>query len=162
MLLQRSWNPWASRLELIKRFEVGLVKLRSMFGGLIGDTKFIVYASCKNWDNPVDVSIVREVFGRILQMILIPHVRILVAPTFTDSARKEAVADGFMVVEIGEKAHEGNVDKIYSKVYDKLDKLFTGVAPKRLQELAEKVRELAEKAKRIAEEARRRAGGGGF
>jgi hypothetical protein len=124
---------------------------------IIGDTRFIVYASCKNWDNPVDVSIVREEFGRILQMILIPHVRLLVAPTFTDSARREAIANGFMVIEVGEKAHERNVDKIYLKVYDKLDKLFTGVAPKRLQELAEKVRELAEKARRIAEEARRSA-----
>jgi len=124
---------------------------------IIGDTRFIVYASCKNWDNPVDVSIVREEFGRILQMILIPHVRLLVAPTFTDSARREAIANGFMVIEVGEKAHEGNVDKVYSKVYDKLDKLFTGVAPKRLQELAEKVRELAEKTRRIAEEARRSA-----
>jgi hypothetical protein len=90
-------------------------------------------------------------------MILIPHVRILVAPTFTDSARREAIANGFMVVETGEKAHERNVDRIYSKVYDKLDKLFTGVAPKRLQELAEKVRELAERARRIAEEAKRSA-----
>ncbi len=124
---------------------------------IIGDTRFIVYASCKNWDNPVDVSIVREEFGRILQMILIPHVRLLVAPAFTDSARREAIANGFMVIEVGEKAHEGNVGKVYLKVYDKLDKLFTGVAPKRLQELAEKVRELAEKTRRIAEEARRSA-----
>jgi hypothetical protein len=124
---------------------------------IIGDTRFIVYASCKNWDNPVDVGTVREEFGRILQMISIPNVWILVAPTFTDSARREAIANGFMVIEIGEKAHEGNVDRIYSKVYDKLDKLFTGVAPKRLQELAERVRELAERARRIAEEARRSA-----
>jgi hypothetical protein len=42
------------------------------------------------------------------------------------------VADGFMVVEVGEKAHDGNVDKIYSRVYYKLDRLFTGVAPRRL------------------------------
>jgi hypothetical protein len=122
---------------------------------LVGDTRFAVYASCKNWDNPVDVGTVREEFGRVLQMMLIPHARILVAPYFTDPARREAVADGFMVVEVGEKAHDGNVDKIYSRVYYKLDRLFTGVAPRRLQELAEKVRELAERARRIAEEARR-------
>jgi hypothetical protein len=124
---------------------------------LIGDTRFTVYASCKNWDNPIDDSIVREELGRILQMILIPHVRILVAPTFTDSARREAIANGFVVVEVGEKAHEGNVGRIYSKVYDKLNKLFTGIALKQVKELAEKVWELAKRAEWIAEKARRSA-----
>jgi hypothetical protein len=114
-----------------------------------------VYASCKNWDGPVDVSTVREELGRVLQMTVIPHVRILVAPSFTDPARREAVAGGFIVVEVGEKAREDNIDRIYSRVYHRLDRIFTGVAPRRLQELAEKVRELAERARRIAEEARR-------
>jgi hypothetical protein len=122
---------------------------------LVEGARFAVYASCKNWDNPVDVGTVREELGRVLQMTVIPHVRILVAPSFTEPARREAVADGFMVVEVGEKAHDGNVDKIYSRVYYKLDRIFTGVAPRRLQELAGKVRELAERARRIAEEARR-------
>lgn len=145
------------RVDLRVQGRAGEVEVDVWGEKLVGDTRFAVYASCKNWDSPVDVSVVREELGRILQMTVIPHVRILVAPSFTDSARREAVADGFMVVEVGEKAHDGNVDKIYSRVYYKLDKLFTGVAPRRLQELAEKVRELAERARRIAEEARRSA-----
>jgi hypothetical protein len=145
------------RVDLRVQGRAGEVEVDVWGEKLVGDTRFAVYASCKNWDSPVDVSIVREELGRILQMTVIPHVRILVAPSFTDSARREAVADGFMVVEVGEKAHDGNVDRIYSRVYYKLDKLFTGVAPRRLQELADKVRELAERARRIAEEARRSA-----
>ena len=145
------------RVDLRVQGRAGEVEVDVWGEKLVGDTRFAVYASCKNWDSPVDVSVVREELGRILQMTVIPHVRILVAPSFTDSARREAVADGFMVVEVGEKAHDGNIDKIYSRVYYKLDKLFTGVAPRRLQELAEKVRELAERARRIAEEARRSA-----
>ncbi|MCC5990178.1 MAG: restriction endonuclease, partial [Thermosphaera sp.] len=50
---------------------------------LVEGTRFTVYASCKNWDGPVDVSTVREELGRVLQMTVIPHVRILVAPSFT-------------------------------------------------------------------------------
>jgi hypothetical protein len=145
------------RVDLRVQGRAGEVEVDVWGEKLVGDTRFAVYASCKNWDNPVDVGTVREEFGRVLQMMLIPHARILVAPYFTDPARREAVADGFMVVEVGEKAHDGNVDKIYSRVYYKLDRLFTGVAPRRLQELAEKVRELAERARRIAEEARRSA-----
>ena len=145
------------RVDLRVQGRAGEVEVDVWGEKLVGDTRFAVYASCKNWDNPVDVGTVREELGRILQMTVIPHVRILVAPSFTDSARREAVADGFMVVEVGEKTHDGNIDKIYSRVYYKLDKLFTGVAPRRLQELAEKVRELAERARRIAEEARRSA-----
>ncbi|MCC5990632.1 MAG: restriction endonuclease [Thermosphaera sp.] len=122
---------------------------------LVEGARFTVYASCKNWDGPVDVGTVREELGRVLQMTVIPHVRILVAPSFTEPARREALADGFIVVEVGEKAREDNIDRIYSRVYHKLDRIFTGVAPRRLQELAEKVRELAERARRIAEEARR-------
>jgi hypothetical protein len=37
-------------------------------------------------------------------MPLIPHLRMLVAPAFTDSAEKETVADGFLIVEVGERA----------------------------------------------------------
>jgi hypothetical protein len=140
------------RVDLRVQGRAGEVEVDVWGEKLVEDTRFAVSASCKNWDSPVDVSVVREELGRILQMTVIPHVRILVAPSFTDSARREAVADGFMVVEVGEKAHEGNIDKIYSRVYYKLDKLFTGVAPRRLQELADKVRELAERARRSAEE----------
>jgi len=52
---------------------------------VVGDAKFVVYASCKNWDKPVEVGVVREEFGRVLQMPLIPHVRVLVATAFTES-----------------------------------------------------------------------------
>jgi hypothetical protein len=119
---------------------------------IVGDIKFIVYASCKNWDKPVEIGVVREELGRIHQMLLTPHVRVLVANSFTDSARREAIADGFVPIEIGEKVHEVNAEKAYLKVYEKLNKLFTGVAPKWMQDLAEKVKKIAEEIKRIGEE----------
>ena len=125
---------------------------------LIGDMKFVVYTSCKNWDRPVEVGVVREEFGRILQLPYIPHVRIIVAPTFTESAKKEALADGFVVVETGEKAIEENLEKIYQKVYGKLNKLFMGVAPKWMQELAEKAKSIAEEIRKLGEELEKAAG----
>ena len=143
------------RVDLRVQGRAGEVEVDVWGEKLVEGARFAVYASCKNWDGPVDVSTVREELGRVLQMTVIPHVRILAAPSFTEPARREALADGFIVVEVGEKAREDNIDKIYSRVYYKLDKLFTGVAPRRLQELADKVRELAERARRIAEEARR-------
>jgi hypothetical protein len=125
---------------------------------VVGDMRFVVYASCKNWDRPVEVGVVREEFGRILQLPFIPHVRVIVAPSFTESAKKEAYADGFIVIETGEKATEENLEKIYQRVYDKLNKLFIGVAPKWMQELAEKARAIAEEIKKLSEELEKAAG----
>jgi hypothetical protein len=122
---------------------------------VVEDFKIIAYASCKNWDRPVEVGVVREEFGRLFQMPLIPHLRMLVAPAFTDSAEKEAVADGFLVVEVGKRASREDVDEIYAKVYEKLNKLFAGVAPKWMQELAKRVRTLADEIKKIGEELER-------
>jgi predicted RecB family endonuclease len=124
----------------------------------VGDMRFAIYASCKNWDKPVEVSVVREEFGRILQLPFIPHVRVIVAPLFTDSAKKEAYADGFVVIETGEKAIEENLEKVYRRVYEKLNKLFMGVAPKWMQELAEKARTIAEEIRKLSEELEKAAG----
>jgi hypothetical protein len=88
-------------------------------------------------------------------MPLIPHLRILVAPTFTDSAKKEAVANGFLVVEVGERASRENADKVYAKVYEGLNKLLVGVAPEWMQELAKKVRTLADEIRKIGDELER-------
>jgi len=118
----------------------------------VSDIKFAVYASCKNWDKPVEISVVREEFGRMLQLPLIPHIRVIVAPSFTEPARREAIADGFVVIETGERAVEDNLNKIYKSVYEKLNKLFTSVAPKWMQELAERARRVAEEIRRISEE----------
>jgi predicted RecB family endonuclease len=125
---------------------------------VVGDMRFAIYASCKNWDRPVEVSVVREEFGRILQLPFIPHVRVIVAPFFTESAKKEAYADGFVVIETGEKATEENLEKVYQRVYEKLNKLFMGVAPKWMQELAEKARTIAEEIKKLSEELEKAAG----
>jgi len=81
-----------------------------------------------------------------------------VTPTFTESARKEALTDGFVVVEIGEKVTEENLEKIYQRVYEKLNRLFMGVAPKWMQELAEKAKSIAEEIKKLSEELEKAAG----
>ena len=125
---------------------------------VVSDMRFAIYASCKNWDKPVEVGVIREEFGRILQLPFIPHVRVIVAPFFTDSAKKEAYADGFVVVETGEKITEENLEKMYRRVYEKLNKLFIGVAPKWMQELAEKARAIAEEIKKLSEELEKAAG----
>lgn len=124
---------------------------------VVKDVKVIAYASCKNWDHPVEVEVVREELGRLFQIPLIPHLRI-VAPTFTDSAEKEAVADGFLVVEVGKRASRENVDEVYAKVYERLNGLFVEVAPKWMQELAKRVRALADEIRKIGGELERAGG----
>lgn len=124
----------------------------------VGDSKFIVYASCKNWDNIVESSVVREEIGRIEQMRVTPHVRVLVATSLSEYAKKEGIANGFVVIEIGEKVNENNAEKAYLKVYEKLNKLFAGVAPKWMQDLAEKVKKAADEIRKIGEELEKAGG----
>jgi hypothetical protein len=125
---------------------------------IVGDSKFIVYASCKNWGNVIESGVVREEIGRIEQMRLTPHVRVLVANLLSENAKKEAIANGFVIIEIGERVTENNAEKAYWKVYEKLNKLFAGVAPKWMQDLAEKAKKIAEEIKRIGEELEKAGG----
>jgi len=117
-----------------------------------GDSTFRVYVSCKNWDRDVDRSVVDEEFGRVLNLQEVPHLRILVVKSMTGPAREAAEADGFYVVELGEKAVAGNEEEIYRLVYKKLSDIFTGIAPPQLQEIARRVGETAKELARIAEE----------
>jgi hypothetical protein len=91
----------------------------------IRNTKFIVYASCKNLDDPVKIDVIREEKGRIDIMKTAPHLKIIVAKSLTDEAKKEGEFYGFLVIELGEKIDENNAEKAYLKVYEILSKLFT-------------------------------------
>ncbi|MGC8983565.1 MAG: restriction endonuclease [Desulfurococcaceae archaeon] len=141
------------------------VRLPSRSGGFIevdvwgekkiGDVKFTVYVSCKNWDKDVDRSVVDEEFGRVLNLREVPHLRVLVARRLTDPAREAALADGFLVVELGEKASAETAEGIYELVYKRFRDLFTGIAPPELQRLALEVKAIAENLKSIAEKLER-------
>lgn len=114
----------------------------------IGDMRFYAYASCKNWGRSVDRAEIDREFGRVLQLNQIPHVKIFVAKELTDPARKAALADGFIVVELREEALEGSAERIYDIVYNHLRELFTGIAPPELQVIAAETKEIAERSSR--------------
>jgi hypothetical protein len=105
----------------------------------VGGSQFRVCVSCKNWDRDVDRHVVDQEFGRILQLDHMPHLRILVVRSLTEPARKAALDDGFMVIELGRKADAENARDIYEAVYRAFDELFTAIAPPRLREIAEKL-----------------------
>ena len=116
----------------------------------IGDLKFYVYASCKNLDRPVDVNVVREEGGRVSVMPNIPHVRILVVSEIKDTAKKEALANGFVVVEVGRKVDESNAEDACRLIYNRLNAVFVGMAPAWLQELANLADELRDSLQELA------------
>ncbi len=86
----------------------------------ISGTKFYVYASCKYWNKDVDRRIIDEEFGRTLQLIDILHLKIFIAKRLTEPAKSTALADGFIVIELGEKASMENPEEIYNIVYSHL------------------------------------------
>jgi len=118
----------------------------------VGGSQFRVYVSCKNWDRDVDRHVVDQEFGRVLQLDYMPHLRVLIVKGLTEPARKAALDDGFMVIELGRKAEAENSREIYEIVYKAFNELFTAIAPPRLREIAEKLAEIRENLRRVEEE----------
>jgi len=111
--------------------------------------QFRVYVSCKNWDKEVDRQIIDHEYGRVQQLINMPHLRIIVAKRLSESARKAALDDGFLVIELGEKASTNNAQEIYEVVSRKLRNVFIGIAPQKLRDLAERLKNLAKEIEEI-------------
>ncbi|XRO75249.1 restriction endonuclease [Methanocaldococcus sp. 28A] len=124
----------------------------------IGNTKFYVYASCKNWKREVDRRVIDEEFGRTQQLNLIPHIKIFIAKRLTDPARQTALADGFITIELEEKATSNNAREIYEIIAKHLKDLFIGIAPPELQKFAKEAKEISERMKSLAEEIERLSG----
>jgi hypothetical protein len=120
---------------------------------IVDDLKFTVYASCYNMNKPIGVNEVKYEYGVIRVMRFIPNVRILVANLFSEDAKKEAIEHGFVVIELGEIVTESNVDKAYLRIYEKLNKLFTEVSPKWMQDFVESIKRLANEIKKNLGEA---------
>jgi len=118
----------------------------------VGDTRFKVYVSCKNWNRDVDRPVIDEEFGRVFNLQEVPHLRILVVKSMTGPAKGVAEADGFFVIELREKATEANAKEVYELIYRKLSDLFTSIAPPQLLEIASKVNETAKELSKIAQE----------
>jgi predicted RecB family endonuclease len=118
----------------------------------VGGSQFRVYVSCKNWDRDVDRHVVDQEFGRVLQLDYMPHLRVLIVRGLTEPARKAALDDGFMVIELGRKAYAKNSREVYEIVYKAFDELFTAIAPPRLREIAEKLAEIRENLMKVKEE----------
>jgi len=85
----------------------------------VGNSAFYVYGSCKNWNREVDRSVIDEEFGRTLQLIQIPQLKIFIAKKLTEPARETALADGFLVIEL--------VRKLLQTTPKKFMILFTGI-----------------------------------
>ena len=111
------------------------IKLRSRGGGKIevdvwawkqaGPERLSIYVSCKNWNRVVDRSVVDEEFGRTLQLLEIPQLKILIAKKFSKSAKKTARSDGFFVIELKEIS---NAKEAFKLIYSRLRDVFMGMA----------------------------------
>jgi len=82
----------------------------------------------------------------------VPHLRVLIVKGLTEPARKAALDDGFMVIELGRKAEAENAQEVYEVVYRAFNELFIAIAPPRLREIAEKLAEIRENLRRVEEE----------
>lgn len=128
-----------------------------MYGGrkTTGNITFYVYASCKNWNKKVDIDTILLEIGKITSLNQHPHLKIFVCKELTDDAREIALKEGFIVIELKEKANSENAEEIARIIYKHLNKLFTGIAPPELQRIALEAKKIGEKLKDLVEDIER-------
>lgn len=85
-----------------------------------GASRVRVYVSCKNWKRNVDRRVVDEEVGRLANLRDQPHVKVLVVRGLNDQAREAALANGFLVVELGEKADVEDAAELRRLVKERL------------------------------------------
>lgn len=76
------------------------------------DKAFSVYVSCKNWANGIGRPKIDSETGRISNLLDQPHLKVIVTKEFNGKAKSLAEKNGFIPIEVGEKATEENADKI--------------------------------------------------
>jgi hypothetical protein len=84
---------------------------------------------------------VNHEFGRALQLIQVPHLRVLVVKSLTEPAIRAAFDDGFFVIELGEKATADNAQEVYEVVHRRLNEIFVGIVPERIRSAIIKLKE---------------------
>jgi len=118
----------------------------------VAGIQFKVYVSCKNLDRDVGAPVVDQEAGRVAQLAEVPHIKFIVASKFGEQGKRVALADGFIPIEVGFKVDEANVVEACRRVYKTMSEVFTAIAPRRLQQLAEAVAKISEQLKSIYEE----------
>jgi hypothetical protein len=95
----------------------------------VDNIKFTVYVSCKNWNKPIDRQVIDEETGRVMNLREQPQLKIIIAKQVGEQAKRLAEANGFVVIELKEKANAENAKEIYELVYRTLSKIFTYMTP---------------------------------
>lgn len=89
-----------------------------------GDTKFSVCVSCKNWNRIIGGKIVDEEIGRVSNLKDVSQLKVIVVRELAELARKSALANGFMVIELEEKVDTQSALEIYKQIYKVFHELF--------------------------------------
>jgi len=105
---------------------------------------FSVYASCKNWSKSIGRPTVDEEVGRVENLRALPQLRILVVKGFRGNGRESARANGFLPIEIGEKATKNNAGEIYELIHEQMSRVSLTLAPPKIESLAQRTGELSE------------------
>jgi hypothetical protein len=118
----------------------------------IVSTRFSVYVSCKNWDRPIDRSVIDEEMGRVMNLREWPQLKVIITKEATLPAKRAAEADGFVIIELGKKAEAENAREIYELVYRAFNEIFASIAPPKLMGIVSRIEEAMETLKNVVEE----------
>ncbi|RLG83571.1 MAG: hypothetical protein DRO40_04295 [Thermoprotei archaeon] len=96
---------------------------------VIEDTMFEIWVECKNWNKYIGRDAVDKFYSTIINSIKSPNMAIIIAKELSKDAYQEAKANGFLVITLGDKAREDNLEQIENIIKTKITRIFTLLAP---------------------------------
>jgi hypothetical protein len=117
------------KAEIDKKFPIGdsTVVIDVWATKEINKFEFWAYVSCEKWNSSMSVDDVNSEQAKIKQLPIKPHLKILVAKSIEENAKKTALDDGFIIIELGSR--EPNVEELHMVIRAGIKSIFIGLIP---------------------------------
>ena len=117
------------KAEVDKKFTsgIGTIAVDVWATKEISKHEFRVYVSCEKWDSTINMDDVNSEQIRIKQLPMKPHLKILVAKSVEENARRVVLDDGFIVIELG--GEKPDVEELHKTISAEIKNIFLGLIP---------------------------------
>jgi hypothetical protein len=117
------------KAEIDKKFPIGdsTVVIDVWATKEINKFEFRTYVSCEKWNSFMSKDDVNSEQAKIKQLPIKPHLKILVAKSIEENAKKTALDDGFIIIELGSR--EPSVEELHTIIRARIKSIFIGLIP---------------------------------
>jgi hypothetical protein len=113
--------------EIDKKFPIGDSTIAVDVWAIkeINKLEFRVYVSCEKWNSSMNIDDVNSGQAKIKQLPMKPHLKILIAKSVEGNAKRMALDDGFIIIELG--SGKLNVEELHKIIRVGIKSIFIGL-----------------------------------